>query len=435
MGSTPRWRKSNRRLNLSGDGLARGELPCGGSRVPLSLCSSPRRRRQVSTTATLRNRTSRRSRPPDYPTPLPRKGRRRSSARRCRRAQAGDDAARAGATQRSRSPNASPSSSTSPGPVTTTASSTASSTTRPPPPSRRFSATASSRKPAPSIRRSALCSPPQRRRKRPKSAGGWSTTPSAARLSACRPGRCRTRARPQRHPLGLGARAGSGRDVQDQRTRDDARRGVRAAEEGAAHAQARGQPAASGFLHPLGHAEPEEVLRARRDQGRRSARHDRALRPGDGAHHGSRRGRDVEHVHAVPRCCRHRADRGTQAQGGIRHRHRGERGRPRSHRPPGDRGLQRDRGGRIRRCRPPGGGHEGRPRAVAGFRRARSRARELRRRRPKGPDLTLVGIADPQAQGGGGTISTRSAKLRGDTLEPAPQPGFPAPPRSIPRGA
>jgi S1-C subfamily serine protease len=43
---------------------------------------------------------------------------------------------------------------------------------------------------------------------------------------------------------------------------------------------------------------------------------------------------------------------------------------------------------------------------------------------PKGPDLTLVGIADPQAQGGGGTISTRSAKLRGDTLEPAPQPGF-----------
>jgi peptidoglycan hydrolase-like protein with peptidoglycan-binding domain len=43
---------------------------------------------------------------------------------------------------------------------------------------------------------------------------------------------------------------------------------------------------------------------------------------------------------------------------------------------------------------------------------------------PKGPDLTLVGIADPQAQGGSGAISTVPAKLRGDTLEPAPQPGF-----------
>jgi peptidoglycan hydrolase-like protein with peptidoglycan-binding domain len=43
---------------------------------------------------------------------------------------------------------------------------------------------------------------------------------------------------------------------------------------------------------------------------------------------------------------------------------------------------------------------------------------------PKGPDLTLVGIADPQAQGGSGAISTVPAKLRGDTLDPAPQPGF-----------
>jgi peptidoglycan hydrolase-like protein with peptidoglycan-binding domain len=43
---------------------------------------------------------------------------------------------------------------------------------------------------------------------------------------------------------------------------------------------------------------------------------------------------------------------------------------------------------------------------------------------PKGPDLTLVGIADPQAQGGSGAISTVPAKLRGDALEPAPQPGF-----------
>jgi S1-C subfamily serine protease len=43
---------------------------------------------------------------------------------------------------------------------------------------------------------------------------------------------------------------------------------------------------------------------------------------------------------------------------------------------------------------------------------------------PKGPDLTLIGIADPQTQGGSGAISTVSAKLRGDALEPAPQPGF-----------
>src|SRR5262245_16562912 len=43
---------------------------------------------------------------------------------------------------------------------------------------------------------------------------------------------------------------------------------------------------------------------------------------------------------------------------------------------------------------------------------------------PKGPDLTLVGIADPQVQGGGGAISTMPAKLKGETLEPAPQPGF-----------
>ena len=42
----------------------------------------------------------------------------------------------------------------------------------------------------------------------------------------------------------------------------------------------------------------------------------------------------------------------------------------------------------------------------------------------KGSDLTLVGIADPQNQGGGSAISTASAQLRGDSLEPAPQRGF-----------
>ena len=42
----------------------------------------------------------------------------------------------------------------------------------------------------------------------------------------------------------------------------------------------------------------------------------------------------------------------------------------------------------------------------------------------KGPDLTLVGIADPQSQDGGNTASTAAAKLNGDLVVPAPQPGF-----------
>jgi hypothetical protein len=39
-------------------------------------------------------------------------------------------------------------------------------------------------------------------------------------------------------------------------------------------------------------------------------------------------------------------------------------------------------------------------------------------------DLTAVGIADPQNQGGGSAFSTVAVKLRGETLEPAPQAGF-----------
>jgi hypothetical protein len=42
----------------------------------------------------------------------------------------------------------------------------------------------------------------------------------------------------------------------------------------------------------------------------------------------------------------------------------------------------------------------------------------------KGSDLTLLGIADPQSQGGGGAISAMAAKARSETVEPAPQPGF-----------
>jgi hypothetical protein len=42
----------------------------------------------------------------------------------------------------------------------------------------------------------------------------------------------------------------------------------------------------------------------------------------------------------------------------------------------------------------------------------------------KGPDLTVVGIADPQAQGGGSAISAVTVRLKGDAIEPAPQLGF-----------
>jgi hypothetical protein len=41
-----------------------------------------------------------------------------------------------------------------------------------------------------------------------------------------------------------------------------------------------------------------------------------------------------------------------------------------------------------------------------------------------GAALTLVGIADPQAQAGGSAISAVMAKLNGDVMEPAPQLGF-----------
>jgi len=41
-----------------------------------------------------------------------------------------------------------------------------------------------------------------------------------------------------------------------------------------------------------------------------------------------------------------------------------------------------------------------------------------------GAELTLVGIADPQAQGGGRAPSIAAARLNGDGLQPAPQTGF-----------
>jgi hypothetical protein len=41
----------------------------------------------------------------------------------------------------------------------------------------------------------------------------------------------------------------------------------------------------------------------------------------------------------------------------------------------------------------------------------------------RGSDLTLVGIADPQSQGGGRAVTTAAAKLNGE-LSPPPQLGF-----------
>jgi peptidoglycan hydrolase-like protein with peptidoglycan-binding domain len=42
----------------------------------------------------------------------------------------------------------------------------------------------------------------------------------------------------------------------------------------------------------------------------------------------------------------------------------------------------------------------------------------------KGPDLTLVGIADPQSQAGARAVTTAAAKLNGDDIQPPPQLGF-----------
>jgi peptidoglycan hydrolase-like protein with peptidoglycan-binding domain len=42
----------------------------------------------------------------------------------------------------------------------------------------------------------------------------------------------------------------------------------------------------------------------------------------------------------------------------------------------------------------------------------------------KGPDLTLIGISDPQTQGGGNAVSTVASRLNGDTILPPPPPGF-----------
>jgi peptidoglycan hydrolase-like protein with peptidoglycan-binding domain len=42
----------------------------------------------------------------------------------------------------------------------------------------------------------------------------------------------------------------------------------------------------------------------------------------------------------------------------------------------------------------------------------------------QGPQLTLAGVADPLAQEGGGAVTSVAARLSGQTVEPAPKPGF-----------
>jgi hypothetical protein len=42
----------------------------------------------------------------------------------------------------------------------------------------------------------------------------------------------------------------------------------------------------------------------------------------------------------------------------------------------------------------------------------------------RGPDLMLLGIADPQMQEGGIAVSSIGAKLKGDVIDPVPQLGF-----------
>ena len=83
-----------------------------------------------------------------------------------------------------------------------------------------------------------------------------------------------------------------------------------------------------------------------------------------------------------------------------------------------------------RPCRTPGRGQGRRPRAAARLWRARARRRRrsaASRRAERAS--TLVGIADPQAQGGGAAVTTVAAQVAPSSgvlrpVEPAPAPGF-----------
>ena len=221
-----------------------------------------------------------------------------------------------------------------------------------------------------------------RRRRQGEAAGGGLAggRRSGERRSARHSDQARPAGEPgqDRHALELGARRGADRDVPHRRARHDARRRVRAAEEGARDPQGRIQRDARQFLRAVRPAGIEAVLSARTRQGQRGARHADHVRPGDAGHHGPDRGRDVEPFRAVPGRARRTA---AAAQGRVRDRHRGGYARPRRHRSPGDRRLQRDRaaGARQRRVHR----RRRRSRAAARLWRARSQADRVRRRARK----------------------------------------------------
>ena len=131
----------------------------------------------------------------------------------------------------------------------------------------------------------------------------WSRIPTLRRRTARHSGQARAaiRAGHHRQPLVVGARRGADRDLPRERWRAHAHGIVRGTEEEAAKRRVEYNVLAAGFLRALRHAGPEEILCARPSQGQRSARHDRAVRPGDGRHHAAGRGRDVERIRAVQR--------------------------------------------------------------------------------------------------------------------------------------
>ena len=108
--------------------------------------------------------------------------------------------------------------------------------------------------------------------------------------------------------------------------------------------------------------------------------------------------------------------------------------RPYPDQPRGARRLLRHHGRRHRRRGSRRRGQGERPRAAARLWRG-PEAAGARRRKPQGADVTLVGIADPQAQGGGGAVSAAKARVSDTlTLEPAPASVSPARRRSMRRG-
>ena len=206
--------------------------------------------------------------------------------------------------------------------------------------------------------------------------------------------------RPQgRHPLGLGARRGGDRDVPRARARHHVSpRSSSEAEEGAGGRMSEYNVLRPDFFVISGlqglkkfyvraHVKDDEVRGV-------TILYDQAME----GHHGGDHRRHVERpITAFPTGERRPA---AQAQGGLRHRHRGRRQRLRGGRPAGDRGLLRRDARRAL----------GRADLVAedkGAGLALLRVYGARDLSPlaagdaKGSDVTLVGIADPQAQGGG----------------------------------